>query len=111
MQGESRGHQKFCAKLVKRYYGPFQIVSRINKASYRLKLHEHWHIHNVFHVSLSHLSVEPIQEDPPKFDEQQEILQHEVILNHEENFLQSGKVLHRYLIKFHNYPQEDAKWM
>ena len=29
-QGESTGHQKFYAKLAKRYYGPFQILERIN---------------------------------------------------------------------------------
>lgn len=53
----------------------------------------------------------PIEEDPPEFDEQEEILQPEVILRHEDNVLRSGKVIRRYLIKFKNYPLEDAKWM
>ena len=53
----------------------------------------------------------PIDEDPPEFDEQEEILQPEVILRHEDNVLRSGKVIRKYLIQFRNYPLEDAKWM
>ena len=55
--------------------------------------------------------MEPVQEHPPEFDEQEEILQLELILKHEDNALRSGKVIRQYLIKFKNYPYEDAKWM
>ena len=55
--------------------------------------------------------MEPVQEDPPKFDEREEILQPELILKHEDNILRSGKVIRRFFIKFKNYPHEDAKWM
>ena len=73
-QGEPIGHQKLYAKLDKRYYGPFQILERINKTSYRLKLPSSWHIHDAFHVSLlkpfkGDPPLEPIEEDPPKFEE------------------------------------------
>ena len=76
-QGELTSHQKFYAKLAKCYYGPFQILERINESSYRLKLPPTWHIHNVFHVSLlkpfkGTPPMEPIEEDPPKFEEQEE---------------------------------------
>ena len=40
--GVPMGHQKYYAKLAKRYYGPFQILERINKTAYRLKLLESW---------------------------------------------------------------------
>ncbi|MCO5579331.1 hypothetical protein L7F22_033186 [Adiantum nelumboides] len=46
------GHQKYYAKLAKRYYGPFQILKPINEMAYQLKLPKHWLIHNAFHVSL-----------------------------------------------------------
>ncbi|MCO5611684.1 hypothetical protein L7F22_065942 [Adiantum nelumboides] len=46
------GHQKYYAKLAKRYYGPFQILKPINKMAYQLKLPNHWLIHNAFHVSV-----------------------------------------------------------
>ena len=53
----------------------------------------------------------PIEEDPLEFDEQEEILQPEIILWHEENLFRSGKTLRLYLVKFKNYPIEDARWM
>ena len=40
--GVLTGHQKYYAKLAKRYYGPFQILERINETTYRLKLPMHW---------------------------------------------------------------------
>ena len=52
MQGRLVGHQKYYAKLAKRYYGPFQVLKPINKTAYQLKLPRNWLIHNAFHVSL-----------------------------------------------------------
>ena len=101
--GELIGHRKFYAKLAKHYYSPFQILERINETSYCLKLPPTWHIHNAFHVSLlkpfkGTPPTEPIEEDPPEFDEQEEILQPEIILRHEENLLIIGKTLKQYLV-------------
>ena len=115
-QGYTTGHQKFYAKLANRYYGPFQILQAINPTSFPLKLPEHWHIHNAFHVSLLKPYKRippsaPIEDDPPEFDEQEEILRPEKILKHEDKVLRTGKVLRRYLVKFANYPDEDACWM
>ena len=84
--------------MAKRYYGPFPILKRINETSYRLKLPSSWHIHNAFRVSLlipykGNLPSKPIEEDPLEFEEQEEILQLEKILKHENNVLRSGKSL------------------
>ncbi|MCO5578979.1 hypothetical protein L7F22_032830 [Adiantum nelumboides] len=94
-KGEPTGHQKYYMKLAKRYYGPFQILSRINETAYKLKLPANWHIHNAFHVSLlkpfkGDPPTEPVQEEPPLFDDKEEVLQAEEILRHEENTLRSG---------------------
>ena len=108
-QGEATGHPKYYMKLAKWYYSPFQILQRINETSHRLKIPANWHIHNAFfHVSLlkpykGEPPKEPIQEEPPNFDEQEEILE---ILRHEDNMLRSGKVLCRFLLRFRNYPPE-----
>ena len=115
-QGRPTGHQKYYAKLAKRYYGPFQVLKPINEVAYRLKLPSTWLIHNAFHVSLlkpykGEPPKEPIIEDPPEFEGQEEILQPESILRHEDKVLRSGKTIRRYLIKFKNYPFEDARWM
>ena len=76
----------------------------------------HWQIHNAFHLSLlkpykGEPPTEPILEDPPDIDQDEEILQPDVILRHEDKFLRSGKTLRKYLVKFKNYPYEDARWM
>ncbi|MCO5600815.1 hypothetical protein L7F22_054931 [Adiantum nelumboides] len=115
-QGTPNGHQKFYAKLAKRFYGPFQILQKINPTAFRLKLPDHWHIHNAFHASLlkpykGTPPAAPIEEDPPEFDEMEEILRPEKILKHEDKVLRIGKILRRYLVKFANYPDEDARWM
>ena len=115
-QGQPTGHQKYYMKLAKRYYGPFQILKQINDTAYRLKLPVNWHIHNAFHVSLlkpfkGEPPSQPIQEEPPEFDEQDEILVPDEIIKHEENTLRSGKVIRRYLVRFKHYPMEDAQWM
>ncbi|MCO5551149.1 hypothetical protein L7F22_004646 [Adiantum nelumboides] len=71
------GHQKYYAKLAKRYYGPFQILKPINEMAYQLKLPNHWLIHNAFHVSLlkpykGEPPSEAIMEDPPEVEDQEE---------------------------------------
>ncbi|MCO5592054.1 hypothetical protein L7F22_046048 [Adiantum nelumboides] len=82
--------------------------------AYQLKLPEHWLIHNAFHVSLlkpykGEPPKEVITEDPPEVEGQ--VLQPESMLRHEDKVLRNGKIIRRYLIKFKNYPFEDAKWM
>ncbi|MCO5592411.1 hypothetical protein L7F22_046414 [Adiantum nelumboides] len=88
-----RRHQKYYAKLAKRYYGPFQILKPINEMAYQLKLPNHWLIHNAFHVSLlkpykGEPPSEAITEDPPEVEE---VLQPESILRHEDKKKKDSK--------------------
>ncbi|MCO5583197.1 hypothetical protein L7F22_037105 [Adiantum nelumboides] len=80
-------HQKYYAKVAKRFYGPFQILKPINKMAYQLKLPNRWLIHNAFHVSLlkpykGEPPSEAITKDPLEVEDQEEVLQPESILRH-----------------------------
>lgn len=48
-------------KLSQQRTGPFQIVERIGRLAYRLKLPDHWRIHDVF--AIDHLEPAPHDED------------------------------------------------
>ncbi|MCO5571463.1 hypothetical protein L7F22_025203 [Adiantum nelumboides] len=82
-------HQKYYAKLAKRYYGPFQILKPINEMAYQLKLPSHWLIHNAFQVSLlkpykGEPPSEAITEDPLEVEDQEQVPQPKSILRHED---------------------------
>ena len=77
-QGDAMSHQKYYAKLARSYYGSFQILAKTNETSFRLKLPQHWKIHNAFHVSLlNFFKGQPLvelneEEEPLEFDEMEE---------------------------------------
>ena len=88
----------------------------INELASRLKLPEHWRIHNAFHISLfkKYQGLEPIElvlKDPPKVEELEEILQSEQIVYHTIHKGPQGRKFYRYLVKFKNYSALHAKWM
>ena len=64
-----------------------------------------WHIFKSFHVSLlkPYKGDSPsslVEEDPPKFEEDEEVLLPKRILKHEDKVLRIGKVLQKHLVKF-----------
>jgi hypothetical protein len=48
------------SKLAPRHYGPFTIIKVISPIVIRLKIPDHWKIHNIFHTSL----IAPYTETP-----------------------------------------------
>ena len=56
------------AKLAPRWYSPFLIMWVISPVVYQLNIPQHWHIHNIFHISLLSPYVET-QTHGPNFEE------------------------------------------
>nr|UBX54614.1 transposon Tf2-1 polyprotein [Lupinus angustifolius] len=54
-----------CVKLSPRFYGPYQIDSRVGLVAYKLVLPPHSKIHPVFHVSLLKKALKPNQQPQP----------------------------------------------
>ena len=84
-KGRPTGHQKYYAKLAKRYYGPFQVLKPINETAYQLRLPRTWLIHKAFHVGLLKAykgdpRTKPVTKESPTFKDQEKILQSESIL-------------------------------
>ena len=57
-------------KLGPKFVGPFKILQRIGKVSYRLEIPEVWKIHNVFHVFLlkEYVTYERFAKSAPQYD-------------------------------------------
>ena len=82
-----KGKERLYPKLSMRYYGPFQVLEKINEVSYRLQLPDHWKIHNAFHVSLlrpfrGDVPEDVVDEPQPEVEELDEVLIPEQILAH-----------------------------
>ncbi|MCO5563833.1 hypothetical protein L7F22_017482 [Adiantum nelumboides] len=76
-------------KTMTGFKGAFEVTERINEVSYRLRLPDHWKIHNAFHVSLlkpfsGDVPTDAVDEPQPEVEEQDEVLQPEQILAHKE---------------------------
>ena len=101
-------------KLSPRYCGPYEILKRIGPQAYKLKLPEHFKIHDVFHVSL--LKAYVPRDDHVLDDEQivipsQGILQlrPDQILETRERTLRN-RVIKDHLVQWKDYPIEEATW-
>lgn len=97
-------------KLSPRYYGPFQIQTRIGNAAYKLQLPDHAKIHPVFHVSQLKKAIavtEPSQQLPEFLTEEwelqvrpQQVLAVRKLLNGEEQVL----------VKWDSLPDHENTW-
>ena len=100
-------------KLDPKLYGPYQITKKISQVAYKLQLPDKIRIHNVFHVSClkqilgQHQIIQTIL--PMLYDKGRIIWEPEAIIATKETRLHSRK-LKEYLIRWNNFPDEDASW-
>lgn len=89
-----KSKERLYPKLIMRYYGPFQVLEKINDVSYGLQILDHCRIHNAFHVILlrpfkGEVPKALVDEQQPEIEELNEILQPQQILAHKERKVKS----------------------
>ena len=96
-------------KLSPRFCGPFEVLKMIGQVAYKLKLHEDWNIHNVFHLGLLRKYVSDPQHillNLPKVVPEGELLDKpEKILKIEIQHLRI-KMFYRFYMKWKDCPEE-----
>lgn len=97
-------------KLAPRYYGPYEILDKIGKVAYRLKLPDSARIHDVFHVSQLKKALKPavvVQPLPQGLSEDLELhVQPESVIDIRRT--EEGKL--QLLIKWANLPDHENTW-
>jgi Reverse transcriptase (RNA-dependent DNA polymerase)/RNase H-like domain found in reverse transcriptase/Integrase zinc binding domain/Chromo (CHRromatin Organisation MOdifier) domain/Retroviral aspartyl protease len=100
------------AKLLPKFIGPFNIISKINPVAYRLELPDSLPVHNVFHVSLLKEYVASGKVKPPPLptliDGELEF-DVDMILHHRYKS-QGKKQITEYLVKWEGYDHEHNTW-
>ncbi len=101
-------------KLAARYYGPFEVIARVGKVAYRLKLPEHSQIHPVFHVSQLKQGISPnshvTSTTPLTSRDREPLAGPEKILDERITQRRRGEVK-EVLVKWINLPEDAATWM
>ena len=87
------------AKLAPIQYSPFPIMQVISSVVYQLKIPQHWHIYNVFHMSLLSLYVET-QTHGPNFEEPPPDLMEEQPEWEVQEILDSQRFRHKKLLQY-----------
>jgi hypothetical protein len=103
-------------KLAPKRYGPFQITEKVSAVVYRLKLLQHFRIHDVFHVDLlipfnqNQTYREAFPQPPPDLIEGEEEYEYEVeeIISDQKYGLCCSQ---QYLIKWKGYPSSENLWV
>ena len=95
-------------KLGPKFVGPFKILQRIGKVSYRLELPEVWKIHNVFHVRLlkEYNTDERFAKAAPHYDIVDKCIHFHIQAIVGEKLDKTGRQL--YLVKWTGY--DDETW-
>ena len=103
-------------KLKRRFVGPFEIVKKISRAAYELRLPDSWLMHPVFHISLLKPWRESVWSSPVDLqpDDIEIAAQPTYVV---EKILRWRKVqvgrkkTREFLVTWRDYPLEEAMWI
>ena len=103
--------RRICQKLVAKFYGPFEVLERIGKVAYRLKLPAGSKVHPVFHISQLKAVVgtaETVTPLPTTFSDQGElVLIPEKLLD--TRYTEDGYL--EVLVQWESLPSHEASWV
>ncbi len=100
-------------KLAARYYGPFEVLARVGKVAYRLKLPPKSQIHPVFHMSQlkqSPPSAEHATPEAPMVGSEGEPLAGPAEILERRTTKRGRKEIQEVLVRWYNLPPESATW-
>jgi hypothetical protein len=101
---------RICTKLAYRYFGPYEVESKVGQVAYRLKLPPQLRVHPVFHVSLlkkvtgsAPIPFSPLPEEPYAMQSPELVLDRRV-------HNKANRTSYQLLIKWKGSPPELATW-
>ncbi|KAI4297521.1 hypothetical protein L6164_037408 [Bauhinia variegata] len=104
--------KRICPKLSPRYFGPFQILGRVGKTAYKLKLPENSRVHPVFHVSQLKAATGQLPADPEipiELEQEIPVVEPEEFLKHR-TIHRNNQDVPQVLVKWKNQPLSEATW-
>ncbi|GMI95803.1 hypothetical protein HRI_003249600 [Hibiscus trionum] len=101
-----------CQKLAPKWFEPFQIIARIGKVAYKLKLPDDSKVHPVFHVSQlkKRIGAELTQPELPVIDHDGSISKEPVRILDRRIGRRGGRAVTEVLVEWSNSFPEDATW-
>ena len=110
--------QRASKKLDQRYYGPYEVMEAVGPSAYRIRILESWKTYNIFNKILLKLYYAPHYPRQKAIEKEKQDKQEGEAAENEyevEDLLDSriskkGCGHLEYLVKWKNYPREDASW-
>ncbi|KAF8699730.1 hypothetical protein AX14_000912 [Amanita brunnescens Koide BX004] len=110
--------QRASKKLDQKYYGPYEVVAAVGPSAYRVRIPASWKTYNVFNEILlkpyyaPHYPRQKAIEEEKRNEQEGETAENEYEVEDllDSRISKKGRGCLEYLVKWKNYPREDALW-
>ncbi|KAF8656771.1 hypothetical protein AX14_008008 [Amanita brunnescens Koide BX004] len=110
--------QRASKKLDQKYYGPYEVVEAVGPSAYRIRIPASWKTYNVFNEVLlkpyyaPHYPRQKAIEEEKRNEQEAETAKNEYEVEDllDSRISKKGHGRLEYLVKWKNYPREDASW-